>query len=142
MTARILVGKCGIDKHDRGAIIVSRALRDAGFEVVYVPSGNSPAALARIAADEDVDAVGVSLHSGAHESVFAELVPLVREGSARRIAIFAGGTIPPRDVAKLKALGVDEVFTAGTSMATIVSCVREQLEEHALSRPSDAPGCP
>ncbi len=131
MTTRILVGKCGIDKHDRGAIIVSRVLRDAGFEVVYVPSGHSPAELARIAADEDVDAVGLSLHSGAHEAVFAQLVPLVRDGADRRISVFAGGTIPPRDVAKLLALGVDEVFTPGASTEEIVTRVRRHVGPRA-----------
>jgi methylmalonyl-CoA mutase C-terminal domain/subunit len=127
VSSRILVAKCGIDKHDRGAIIVSRALRDAGYEVIYIPSGYTPAELARVAIDEDVDAAGISLHSGAHLSIFSEFVPLVRDGSSRRIAIFAGGTIPPRDIAELHRLGVDEVFTAGTTLVDLAERVGRQL---------------
>lgn len=127
MPSRILVAKCGIDKHDRGAIIVSRALRDAGFEVIYVPSGHTPGELAQIALDEDVDAVGVSLHSGAHKAIFAELVPRLREGATRHIVVFAGGTIPPADIPELEALGVDDVFTAGAPLADIVGRTRARL---------------
>jgi methylmalonyl-CoA mutase, C-terminal domain len=127
VSARILVAKCGIDKHDKGAIIVTRALRDAGFEVIYLPSGHTPMELARIAVDEDVDATGVSIHSGAHLSIFEELVPLLRQGSGRRMAIFAGGTIPPADVGALRDLGVDAVFSAGTPLAELVHRVRQCL---------------
>lgn len=127
MSSRILVAKCGIDKHDRGAIIVSRALKDAGYEVIYIPSGYSPAELARIAIEEDVDAAGISLHSGAHLAVFAEFVPLVRSGASHPIAIFAGGTIRPSDIPLLQDLGVDEVFTAGTRLTDLVERVGRHL---------------
>jgi len=127
MSSRILVAKCGIDKHDRGAIIVSRALRDAGHEVIYIPSGYTPAELARAATDEGVDAAGISLHSGAHLSIFSEFVPLVRDGASRRIAIFAGGTIPARDIAELHRLGVDEVFTAGITLVDLTERIAAHL---------------
>ena len=124
---RILVGKCGIDKHDRGAIIVSRALKDAGFEVVYVPSGHTPSEIAAIAADEDVDAVGISLHSGAHKAIFDELIPLLRQDATKPVVVFAGGTIPAADIPYLVSIGVDEVFTAGTPIIEIVDRVRGSL---------------
>lgn len=124
MTERVLVAKCGIDKHDKGAIIVSRALRDAGFEVIYLPSGHTPIEIATIAIDEDVDAAGVSVHSGAQLSIFAELVPLLRDGGDRRMAIFAGGTIPPADIAELREMGVDDVFIVGTPLDDLVRRVR------------------
>lgn len=126
--ARILVGKAGMDKHDRGAIIVSRALRDAGFEVVYVAAGRTPEELARIAVEEDVAAVGLSLLSGAHLEIFRELRAALDELGADDISLFAGGTIPAEDVPALEEVGVRRTYTPGTSLQTIVDGVRELVE--------------
>lgn len=125
--ARILVGKAGLDKHDRGAIIVSRALRDAGFEVVYVGPGHTAEELARVAVEEDVAAVGLSLLSGAHMEIFRDLRAALDELGADEIVLFAGGTIPAEDVIALEEVGVLRTYTPGTSLRTIVEGVRELL---------------
>lgn len=122
---RILVGKAGIDKHDRGAIIVSRALRDAGFEVVYIGPGHTAEELARAAVEEDVAAVGLSLLSGAHLEILRELRTALDRLGAGDITLFAGGTIPAEDVPALEEMGVRRVYTPGTPLQTIVDGVRE-----------------
>lgn len=124
---RILVGKAGLDKHDRGAIIVSRALRDAGFEVVYIGSGHTPEELARVAVEEDVAAVGLSLLSGAHLEIFRQLRAALDGLGADDIALFAGGTIPAEDVPSLEEVGVLRTYTPGTPLQTIVAGVRALL---------------
>lgn len=131
--ARILVGKAGLDKHDRGARIVARALRDAGYEVVYLPSGRIAAEIARIAVDEDVAAIGLSLLSGAHRTVFTDLAAELEATGATDIRLFAGGTIPPKDVALLKELGVAEVFGPGTTTIDIVAAFDRHLQSEGTN---------
>jgi methylmalonyl-CoA mutase C-terminal domain/subunit len=124
---RILVAKPGLDGHDRGAKVVARALRDAGYEVIYTGLRQTPAQIAAAAVQEDVAAVGLSILSGAHNRLLPEVVEsLVREG-AGDILVFAGGIIPDRDIPFLQEKGVDRVFPPGSSMSEIVSYLRERL---------------
>lgn len=129
---RVLIAKPGLDGHDRGAKIVARALRDAGFEVIYTGLHQTPEQVVATAVQEDVDAIGLSILSGAHMYLFKRVLELLKEKGADDIAVFGGGIIPPDDVAELKALGVKEIFTPGTSTQTIVKFVRENI------RPADA----
>ncbi len=126
---RLLIGKAGLDKHDRGARIVARALRDAGYEVIYLPAGRTPDEIAAAAIDEDVAAVGLSLLSGAHLTVFRELGEALVAAGAGDVRLFAGGTIPPKDVPLLKDLGVVEVFGPGTTTGDIVTAFDRQLRQ-------------
>jgi len=127
MPVRVLVGKAGLDKHDRGARIVARALRDAGYEVVYIESGHTPEEVASVARDEDVTAVGLSILSGAHLSVFRELRDSLAALGLADVLLFAGGTIPPADAAMLRDLGVGEVFGPGTPTRDIVAAFDRYL---------------
>lgn len=131
---RILIGKAGIDKHDRGAIIVARALREAGFEVIYIAPGHSPQEIARVAADEDVQGIGISLHSGAHREVFGDLARELERLGMSDIPLFAGGTIPDRDFEDLRSYGVREVFLPGTPLEEIAEKVRRHVSP-VSSRP-------
>ena len=124
---RILVAKPGLDGHDRGAKVVARALRDAGFEVIYTGLRQTPEQIAAAAVQEDVDAVGLSILSGAHNRLLPEVSRLLREQSAEDILVFAGGIIPERDIAALKAAGVDEIFLPGTSTTTIIDYLNRRL---------------
>ncbi len=126
-TARILVAKPGLDGHDRGAKVVARALRDAGYEVVYTGLHQTPEHIVDAAIQEDVDAIGVSILSGAHQVLFAELMEELRRRDAADIVVFGGGIIPEGDVAGLKDLGVAEIFGPGTSMETITSWVETHV---------------
>ena len=126
-TIRVLVAKPGLDGHDRGAKIVARALRDAGFEVIYSGLHQTPEEVVATAIQEDVDAVGLSVLSGAHNYLFGRVLELLREKGAEDIVVFGGGIIPPEDVAALKAQGVLEVFTPGTSTRTIIDFVRTRV---------------
>lgn len=119
--ARVLIGKAGLDKHDRGAHIVARALRDGGYEVVFIDAGKLAAEIAGIAIQEDVAAIGLSILSGAHLYVFRELMEALQQAGASDIPLFAGGTIPPRDEVLLKEMGLVEVFGPGTVTAEIVA---------------------
>jgi len=121
---RILVGKPGLDGHDRGAKYVAHILRDAGFEVIYTGIRRSPEQIVEAAIQEDVAAVGLSLLSGAHLVLFKRVIDLLRERGAGDIVVFGGGTIPADDVAALKQMGVAEVFTPGTPARSIVEAVR------------------
>jgi methylmalonyl-CoA mutase, C-terminal domain len=121
---RILIGKPGLDGHDRGAKYVAHILRDAGFEVIYTGIRRSPEQIVEAAIQEDVAAIGLSLLSGAHNVLFKRVIDLLRERGAGDILVFGGGTIPASDVAGLKHLGVAAVFTPGTSARTIVATVR------------------
>jgi methylmalonyl-CoA mutase, C-terminal domain len=125
---RILVAKPGLDGHDRGAKIIARALRDGGFEVVYTGLHQTPEMIAQAAVQEDVDAVGLSVLSGAHMTLFPEVIRLLKERGAGDIAVFGGGIIPDEDATKLKALGVREIFTPGASTEDIVKWVRENVQ--------------
>lgn len=122
-TARILVAKPGLDGHDRGAKVVARALRDAGHEVIYTGLHQTPDHIADAAIQEDVDAIGVSILSGAHLVLFAELMDALGKRDAKDIVVFGGGIIPESDIPELKALGVAEIFGPGTTMQDIVDWV-------------------
>jgi methylmalonyl-CoA mutase C-terminal domain/subunit len=124
---RVLVAKPGLDGHDRGAKIVARALRDAGFEVIYTGLHQTPEQVVATAIQEDVDAVGLSVLSGAHKFLFQRVLELLKEKGADDIALFGGGIIPPDDIVALKAMGVKGLFTPGTSTQEIISFVREHI---------------
>ena len=126
-TVRVVVAKPGLDGHDRGAKIVARALRDAGFEVIYTGLHQTPEQIVATALQEDADAIGLSVLSGAHNYLFKRVLELLREKGAEDVAVFGGGIIPPEDIAGLKALGVKELFTPGTSTQAIVRFVREHV---------------
>jgi methylmalonyl-CoA mutase C-terminal domain/subunit len=117
---RILIAKPGLDGHDRGAKIVARALRDAGYEVIYTGLRQTPEQIAAAAVQEDVDAVGLSILSGAHNVLLPEITRLLKEQGAEDILVFAGGIIPDQDVQGLKTAGIDEIFLPGTSTRSIV----------------------
>lgn len=124
---RVLVGKPGLDGHDRGAKIVARALRDGGMEVIYTGLHQTPEQIVATAIQEDVDAIGLSVLSGAHNHLFGRVLELLREKGAGDTVVFGGGIIPAEDVARLKAMGVRELFTPGSSTRDIVSFVREHV---------------
>jgi methylmalonyl-CoA mutase C-terminal domain/subunit len=124
---RIVVAKPGLDGHDRGAKVVARALRDAGMEVVYTGLHQTPEQIVEAAVQEDADAIGLSVLSGAHLTLFARVVELLRERDADDIVVFGGGIIPAADIAELERLGVRRVFTPGASMAEIVEWVRANV---------------
>ncbi|HXZ87755.1 MAG TPA: cobalamin B12-binding domain-containing protein [Candidatus Binataceae bacterium] len=124
---RILVAKPGLDGHDRGAKIIARALRDGGFEVIYTGLHQTPEMIAEAAVQEDADAVGLSILSGAHMTLFPEVIRLLKEKGAGDVAVFGGGIIPDEDAAKLKEFGVKAIFTPGASTEDIVKWVRENV---------------
>ena len=124
---RVVVAKPGLDGHDRGAKIVARALRDAGFEVIYTGLHQTPEQIVATAVQEDADAIGLSVLSGAHNYLFKRVIELLREKGADDVVVFGGGIIPPEDVAALKALGVKELFTPGTTTQDIVRFVRDNV---------------
>jgi methylmalonyl-CoA mutase C-terminal domain/subunit len=128
---RILVAKPGLDGHDRGAKIVARALRDAGFEVIYTGLHQTPEMIASAAVQEDVDAVGLSIMSGAHNTLFPAVMAALREKGADDIVVFGGGIIPDDDIIRLKAAGVKGVFTPGTPLAEIIAWVRDNVTPRA-----------
>jgi methylmalonyl-CoA mutase C-terminal domain/subunit len=121
---RIVVAKPGLDGHDRGAKVVARALRDAGMEVIYTGLHQTPEQIVRTALAEDADAIGLSVLSGAHLTLFARVLELLADNDAADIVVFGGGIIPPADRARLQQLGVGAVFTPGATMADIVAWVR------------------
>jgi methylmalonyl-CoA mutase C-terminal domain/subunit len=124
---RVVVAKPGLDGHDRGAKIVARALRDAGFEVIYTGLHQTPEQIVATAIQEDADAIGLSVLSGAHNYLFPRVLELLKEKGADDIAVFGGGIIPADDIQRLKALGVKELFTPGTSTQDIIRFVRENI---------------
>jgi methylmalonyl-CoA mutase C-terminal domain/subunit len=124
---RILIAKPGLDGHDRGAKVVARALRDAGFEVIYTGLHQTPEMIAAAALQEDVDAVGLSIMSGAHNVLFPAVIDEMKKRGADDVVVFGGGIIPAADVETLRAAGVAGVFTPGTSLETIVRWVRENV---------------
>lgn len=147
-TPRILIAKPGLDGHDRGAKIVARTLRDAGFEVIYTGLHQTPGMIVQTALQEDVDAIGMSIMSGAHNTLFPEVLKLLREQGADDITVFGGGIIPDDDIPQLTAAGVSQIFTPGTPLVTIVSevgklvgwdntqdaiaLIERSLQEHSL----------
>jgi methylmalonyl-CoA mutase C-terminal domain/subunit len=124
---RVVVAKPGLDGHDRGAKIVARALRDAGFEVIYTGLHQTPEQIVATAIQEDADAIGLSVLSGAHNHLFKRVLDLLAEHGVNDIAVFGGGIIPPEDIAGLKTMGVKELFTPGTTTQDIVRFVREHI---------------
>lgn len=123
---RVLIAKPGLDGHDRGAKVVARALRDAGFEVIYTGLRQTPEQIVAAAIAEDVDAVGMSLLSGAHNYLFPRVVELLRAEKADDIVVFGGGVIPEDDIPGLKAAGVEEIFTPGTPTTATVEFLRKR----------------
>jgi methylmalonyl-CoA mutase C-terminal domain/subunit len=129
MPARILIAKPGLDGHDRGAKLVARALRDAGFEVIYLGLRQRPDAIASVAVQEDVQVVGLSILSGAHIPLTQKTADALRAAGADDILLVVGGTIPQRDVARLQAAGASAVFPTGTDLAALVEAVRGLTQE-------------
>ena len=126
----IVVAKPGLDGHDRGAKVVARALRDAGMEVVYTGLHQTPEQIVEAAIQEDADAVGLSVLSGAHMTLFAKVVDLLKAREASDIVVFGGGIIPDADIPALQAMGVATVFTPGATTQEIVGWVREHVTAH------------
>jgi methylmalonyl-CoA mutase, C-terminal domain len=126
---RIVVAKPGLDGHDRGAKVVSRALRDAGYEVIYTGLHQTPEQIAETAIQEDADAVGLSIHSGAHMTLFPRVVQLLRERGADDVVVFGGGIIPKEDVPLLREKGIEEIFTPGTPTPRIIEWLRQRLDQ-------------
>ncbi len=121
------MAKPGLDGHDRGAKVVARALRDAGMEVIYTGLHQTPEQIVETAIQEDADGIGLSIHSGAHMTLFPRVVRLLRERGAGEILVFGGGIIPAADVPGLKEAGIEEIFTPGTPTTAIVEWLRERL---------------
>jgi methylmalonyl-CoA mutase C-terminal domain/subunit len=128
---RILVAKPGLDGHDRGAKIIARALRDAGMEVIYTGLHQTPEMIVNAAIQEDVDAIGMSIMSGAHMTLIPAVIDLLKQSKAEDIRIFGGGIIPDDDIPKLKGLGVTEIFTPGSSTQDIVQWIRTNIPTRA-----------
>lgn len=126
---RVLIAKPGLDGHDRGAKYIARALRDAGMEVIYTGIRQTPEAIASAAIQEDVDFVGLSLLSGAHNTLFPEVARLLEEKDASDIVLFGGGVIPEEDIPGLLEVGFRAIFTPGTSATDVVDFVRKTFEE-------------
>lgn len=124
---RVLVAKPGLDGHDRGAKVIARALRDAGMEVIYTGLRQTPEMIAAAALQEDVDAVGISILSGAHNTLCPRIVDLLRESGMTDTLVLVGGIVPQEDIAELKAKGVSEIFLPGTSTEDIVSFIRQNV---------------
>jgi methylmalonyl-CoA mutase C-terminal domain/subunit len=124
---RVLIAKPGLDGHDRGAKIIARALRDAGMEVIYTGLRQTPEQIVSAAVQEDVDAIGLSILSGAHNVLFPEIMRLLKEEGADDIVVFAGGIIPEQDIPKLKAMGIRDIFLPGTPTATAVNAIRNAV---------------
>ena len=128
---RILIAKPGLDGHDRGAKFIARALRDAGFEVIYTGLHQTPEMIAAAAVQEDVDGVGLSIMSGAHLTLFPAVVDALKQRGATDVAVFGGGIIPQDDIPKLKAEGVAQVFLPGTTTQAIVDWIRSNVRPRA-----------
>jgi methylmalonyl-CoA mutase C-terminal domain/subunit len=130
---RVLIAKPGLDGHDRGAKVIARALRDAGMEVIYTGLRQTPEQIVAAAIQEDVDAIGLSILSGAHNVLFPEIMRLLKEEGGDDIVVFAGGIIPEQDVPKLKAIGIREIFLPGTPTSTAVNAIRNAVGGAASS---------
>lgn len=128
---RILVAKPGLDGHDRGAKVIARALRDAGMEVIYTGLHQTPEMIVSAAVQEDVDAIGMSIMSGAHMTLFPAVMDLLKKEQAQDIIVFGGGIIPDEDIAKLKTMGVAAIFTPGSSTQHIVEWINGNVKAQA-----------
>jgi methylmalonyl-CoA mutase C-terminal domain/subunit len=127
---RVLVAKAGLDGHDRGAKVVAAALRDAGMEVIYSGLRKTPEMIVEAALQEDVDAIGLSILSGAHMTLFPRVLQLMKEKGLDDVLLFGGGIIPAKDILDLKQMGVGEIFTPGASTTDIVAYVRSWASDH------------
>jgi methylmalonyl-CoA mutase C-terminal domain/subunit len=125
------MAKVGLDGHDRGVKVVARALRDAGYEVIYTGLRQTPEMVVEAALQEDAQVIGLSLHSGAHMTLFPAVVEELKKRGATDITVFGGGIVPEEDIAELKQLGVAEIFTPGTPLQDIVDWLRERFPESA-----------
>ncbi|CAG7600508.1 cobalamin B12-binding domain-containing protein [Actinacidiphila bryophytorum] len=128
---RVVVAKPGLDGHDRGAKVIARALRDAGMEVIYTGLHQTPEQVVDTAIQEDADAIGLSILSGAHMTLFAKVIELLKDRDAEDIKVFGGGIIPEADIAPLKELGVAAIFTPGTPTGDVVAWVNENVQSAA-----------
>ena len=126
-TLRILIGKPGLDGHDRGAKVIARALRDAGIEVIYTGLHQTPEMIVQAAIQESVDAIGLSIMSGAHNTLMPAVVDLLKEKGAEEVAVFGGGIIPEDDIPFLKSRGVKEIFTPGTPISEVLRFLKDHL---------------
>ena len=133
---RILIAKPGLDGHDRGATVIARALRDAGMEVIYTGLRQTPEMVVEAALQEDVDAIGLSILSGAHMTLFPRTLELLKEKGLDDVLVFGGGIIPDQDVPELKRLGVRGIFGPGTSTDTIVDFIREEVSRQRAGEKS------
>jgi methylmalonyl-CoA mutase C-terminal domain/subunit len=129
--SRVLIAKPGLDGHDRGAKVLVRALRDAGMEVIYTGLFQTPEMIAVAALQEDVQVVGLSILSGAHLSLFPKIITELKSRGLDRVLLVAGGTIPPRDVQRIREMGVDAVFGPGSSLSSIVEYIRDNAPQPA-----------
>ncbi|MDP3582862.1 MAG: cobalamin B12-binding domain-containing protein [Ignavibacteria bacterium] len=127
---RVLVAKAGLDGHDRGAKVVAAALRDAGMEVIYTGLRQTPEMIVEAAIQEDVHAIGISILSGAHMTIFPRILQLMKDKEVEDILLFGGGIIPESDLVKLRELGVGMLFTPGTSTQDIIKYLNEWVEKH------------
>ena len=126
---RVVVAKPGLDGHDRGARVIARALREAGFEVIYTGLHQTPEQIAETAVQEDADAVGLSILSGAHMTLFPRIIEELRDRGAGDVLVFAGGIIPDADIGPLKEIGVADIFTPGTPLGDITGWLERQLDD-------------
>lgn len=127
---RVLIAKAGLDGHDRGAKVVAAALRDAGMEVIYTGVRKTPEMIVEAALQEDVDAIGISLLSGAHMTIFPRVLQLMRQKGLADVLLFGGGIIPEKDIEELKKMGVGQLFTPGASTNDIVAYLESWTSEH------------
>jgi methylmalonyl-CoA mutase, C-terminal domain len=137
-TIRVVIAKPGLDGHDRGAKVVARALRDAGVEVIYTGLHQTPGQIVAAAIQEDADAVGLSILSGAHMTQFAAVLDLLAERGASDIVVFGGGIVPEADIAELERMGVARIFTPGASTHEIVDWVRTTLGGRSSAEPAES----
>lgn len=131
---RVLIAKAGLDGHDRGAKVVAAALRDAGMEVIYTGLRKTPEMIAEAALQEDVDVIGISLLSGAHNAIFPKVLDLMESKGMKDVLLFGGGIIPEKDIVDLQKLGVGKLFTPGTSTVEIVAYIKQWIKEHPRSK--------
>lgn len=131
---RVLIAKPGLDGHDRGAKIICRALRDAGMEVIYTGLRRTPEEIVNAAIQEDVDLIGLSILSGAHNVLFPKIMKLLRQKGAEDIQVIAGGIIPEKDIPRLKKIGIAEIFLPGTSTQEIITWIQKNIKSRKKKR--------
>ncbi len=130
---RVLVAKPGLDGHDRGAKVICRSLRDAGFEVIYTGLRRTPEEIVSSAIQEDVDVIGLSILSGAHNVLFPEIMDLLKEKGAEDVSVIAGGIIPDKDIPDLEKIGISKIFLPGSSTEDIVKWIKDNIKEASVA---------